>query len=77
MEFLGYRLFYHHRLMRRKNIKKVRTSLARRYARGALNQADVQKRLAGWLGYARVAHTYNFRRRLFAGFRLNRDREQR
>jgi RNA-directed DNA polymerase len=79
MDFLGYRLFYHHRLLRRKNMKKVRTRLARMardYARGELNQSDVQKCLAGWLGYARFADSYNFRRRLFAGFRLKRDQEQ-
>ena len=28
--------------------------------------------LGGWLGYARFANTYNYRRRLFAGFRLSR-----
>jgi RNA-directed DNA polymerase len=80
MDFLGYRLSYHHRLLRRKNMKKVRTRLARMardYARGELNQSDVQKSLAGWLGYDRFAHSYNFRRRLFAGFRLKRDQEQR
>ena len=29
MDFLGYRLFYHHRLLRCKNMKKVRTRMAR------------------------------------------------
>jgi hypothetical protein len=48
--------------------------MARDYARGELNQSDVQKSLLGWLGYARFADSYNFRRRLFAGFRLKRDK---
>ena len=76
---MGYRLFYHHRLLRLKNMKRVRTRLARmarRYAQRALNQADVQKSLAGWLGYARFAGSYNFRRRLFADFRLSRNQEK-
>jgi hypothetical protein len=46
--------------------------LARGYAAGKVNAADIRRRLAGWLGYARFADTYNFRRRLFAGFRLRR-----
>jgi hypothetical protein len=80
MDFLGHRFFYHHRLLLRKNMTKARTRLARmarQYARGALHQEDVKKSLAGWLGYARFADSYNFRRRLFAGFRLKRDQEQR
>ena len=32
MDFLGYRFFYHHQLLRRKNVKKARTPLAQRYA---------------------------------------------
>jgi retron-type reverse transcriptase len=79
MDFWGYRLFYHPRLLRRKNMKKVRTRLARmarRHAQGALNQADVRKSLAGWLGYARFAGSYNFRWRLFADFRLSRNQEK-
>ena len=79
MDFLGYRLFYHHRLLRRKNMKKVRKRLRRMeadYACGRINQADIQKSLAGWLGYARFADSYNFRRSLFADFRLVSNQEK-
>ena len=75
LDFLGYRIFYHHLLLRRKNMKKARKRLdrmARLYAQGKLDQEDVKRSLAGWLGYARFADTYNFRRRLFAGFRLRK-----
>ena len=58
-------------------MKKARTRLAQRYARGELSRADVQKSLAGWLGYAGFADSYNFRQRLFAGFQLKRDKKQR
>jgi hypothetical protein len=43
MDFLGYRFFYHHRLLRRKNMKKAHTRLAQRYAQGELSQADLRK----------------------------------
>lgn len=75
LDFLGYRLFYHHLLMRRKNMKKVRNRLdlmSHQYAQGELTQQDVRRRLTGWLGYARFAQTFNFRRRLFGGFKLQR-----
>jgi hypothetical protein len=48
--------------------------MARDYARGELNQSDVQKSLMGWLGYVPFVDSYNFRRRLFGGFRLKRDK---
>jgi hypothetical protein len=41
---------------------------ARDYARGELNQSDVQKSLVGWLGYAGFADRYTFRRRLWPDF---------
>lgn len=75
LDFLGYRLFYHHMLLRRKNMKKMKKRLSRmtrEYARGDLAPNDVTRSLAGWLGYAGFADTYYFRRRLFAGFRLIR-----
>lgn len=75
VDFLGYRIFYHHRLMRRKNMGKMRRRLgrlSRAYAAGRMDFADVKRSLGGWMGYARFADTYNFRRRLFAGFRFRR-----
>ena len=75
VDFLGYRLFYHHLLLRRKNMKKMRKRLdrmARLCAQGELEVADANRSLAGWMGYAGFADTYNFRRRLFAGLKLRR-----
>ena len=62
-DFLGYRLFYHHWLLRRKSMYKVRMRLARmarRYTRGELNQANVQSILAGWLGDTRSSESKTF-----------------
>jgi len=78
LDFLGYRIFYHHLLLRRKNMKKVKKRIermARQYTLGELGPRDVHISLAGWLGYARFVNTYNFRRRLFAGLRLKRNSE--
>lgn len=41
--------------------------LARAYAAGKVDAADIRRSLAGGLGYTRFADTYNFRRRLLAG----------
>lgn len=73
LDFLGYRIFYHHLLIRRKNMKKVRrrfASMASLYERDGFSLEDVKRSLAGWLGYACFANSYNFRKRLFADFVL-------
>jgi len=70
IDFLGYRIFYHHLLLRRKNMKKAKrrfVRLARLYAQGVLEHEDVERSIAGWLGYAQFANTYNFRCRVFEG----------
>ena len=38
---------YYHQLLRRKNMRKSRTRLAREYARGPLHKEDAKKILAG------------------------------
>ena len=75
VDFLGYRLFSHHRLPPRRNMAKARGRLqrqARAYAAGQIDAADLRRSLAGWLGHARFADTYNFRRRLLGAVRLRR-----
>ena len=75
LDFLGYRIFYYHLLLRKKNMKKAKKqffNLARRYAKGDLKLLDIKSSLAGWLGYAGFANTYNFRRNLFADFTLRK-----
>ena len=50
VDFLGYRLFYHHRLLRRKNMGRARRRLqrqARAYAAGQIDAADLRRSLAG------------------------------
>ena len=63
VDFLGYRLFSHHRLLRRRNVARARRRLrrqARAYEAGEIDAADVRRSLAGWLGHARLAGTYDF-----------------
>jgi RNA-directed DNA polymerase len=76
LDFLGYRMFYYHLLLRKKNMKKAKKrffNLAGRYREGDLKLLDVKSALAGWLGYAGFANSYNFRRKLFADFKLERE----
>lgn len=65
--FLGYRIFYHHKLLRKRNLKifegKFRKKLLL-YGKGSLSKEKFIESLQGWFGYARWANTYIFRKEL-------------
>lgn len=56
LDFLGYRIFYHHLLLRCKNMKKRMERMARQYTLGELGPRDMHISLTGWLGYARIVN---------------------
>lgn len=67
LNFLGYRIFYHYKLLRRRNIRyfmkrfDVNISL---YNNGIIGGEQLKSRISGWLGYASFGNTYNFRKDL-------------
>jgi retron-type reverse transcriptase len=68
-DFVGYRIFPTHRLLRRHSGYRFRRRLrgmARGFARGALSPADVRSRVASWVGHAEHADTWGLRRTIFA-----------
>jgi RNA-directed DNA polymerase len=59
--FLGYRVFYHHKLLRQRNVRRIRERLRtlKEAASCGLVQNDyVQNVLRGWSGYAQHANTH-------------------
>jgi hypothetical protein len=68
--FLGYRVFPTHRLLPRANVVGMQRRLRRLqagYAAGMLTWEEVRRSLAGWLGHAARADTWQLREWLFAG----------
>jgi len=65
--FLGYRIFYHYRLLRKRNInhfiKKFNDKIDI-YRRGEMNNEELKGFLDGWNGYSSFANTYNFNKKL-------------
>jgi hypothetical protein len=64
INFLGYRVFYHYRLLRERNIRYF----LKRFERNLyfLNNKEIsaeqlESRLNGWFGYAKFGNTFNFR----------------
>jgi len=69
IDFLGYRVFPAHRLLRRSSgyrfARRLRT-MQQQYRSGVLSPASVQQRIASWVGHAKHADTYGLRTALFS-----------
>ncbi len=65
--FLGYRIFYHYKLLRKRNINhflnKFRENI-RLYKEGIIDRKKLESFLHGWFGYSKFANTYNFRKKI-------------
>ncbi|MFH1917197.1 MAG: reverse transcriptase domain-containing protein [Nanoarchaeota archaeon] len=65
--FLGSRIFYHHSLLRQKNLFKFENKfkeMKKEYKEGMLPRAFAVERFEGWLTYASHANTYKYRRHI-------------
>jgi len=66
VNFLGFRIFSYHRLLKKSNIRKMRKKFGEMkgcYANKATAFDDIYDYLEGWLAYAKQANTYGLRKR--------------
>ncbi len=80
VNFLGYRIWTTHRLLRKASVTRMRRKLRwlrREYAAGRTNWPAVNARVQSWLGHARHANTYRLRQKLFGEFVLRGERSGR
>lgn len=64
LDFLGYRIYSTHRLLRRCSVKRIKTKLKkyrRQYAAGEINLSDINPNIQSWLGHASHADTLGLR----------------
>ena len=64
--FLGYRIFYHYKLLRKSNLRKFQKNWQKKlalYQQGLLSREQLIGSLQGWFGYAQWADTYKLRKR--------------
>ena len=65
--FLGFRVFYYHKLLKKSNMKKFRTRLertCRHFDEKRIEYDNVYDFLEGWIAYSMDADTYNLRNKL-------------
>lgn len=68
--FLGFRVFSHFRIPRRRNVRKIKArlqDLLSGYESGQVEGWEVLASLIGWFGYAMQGNTYRLRRALEIG----------
>ena len=74
-DFLGYRVFPTHRLLRQTSVTRARRRLRRLqqdYAAGDISQEAVKHSVQSWLGHVKHADTYGLRRAIFSQLSFRR-----
>lgn len=67
LTFVGYRIFYYNKRLRKRNIRKFMKSFEERfklYEEGVLPYKLFIEQLQGWFGYAQWANTHKFRKEI-------------
>ena len=65
--FLGYRVFYHYKLLRKRNIRYFKNNLNKKlelYHSGDVDKEHLENFLHGWMGYSNFANTHNLNKKL-------------
>ena len=64
---LGYRIFYHYKLLRKSNLKKFKENFREElylYEKKSISREELDSSIQGWFGYAMWANTYKLRKNL-------------
>ncbi len=67
VKFLGFRIFYHYKLINKKNMRRMNHRIANFklfYRKDEISKQIIQRNLNGWFGYAQQANMYNARKQI-------------
>lgn len=70
IDFLGYRIWPDHRLLRKMNVKRTKRKFkkySRFYGQDRIDLDDIRPGIVSWLGHAKHADTWRLRKRMFDG----------
>jgi RNA-directed DNA polymerase len=73
VDFLGYRIWRTHRLLRKSSVQRMRRKLkafSRKYAGGEIELSRIEGSIRSWIGHAGHACTYRLRQKMFSHFVL-------
>jgi RNA-directed DNA polymerase len=63
VDFVGFRNFYYHKLLRKRNIKKILFNIKKYYS-GTISQEKILESFQGWNAYAKWANSLKIRRKI-------------
>ena len=67
LTFLGFRIFYYHKLLKKSNLMKMRSkfkSSKQQFIEGKTDYDVIYDFFEGWFAYAKQADTYNLRKKI-------------
>lgn len=68
LDFLGYRIYQSHRLLRKSSVKRIKAKLKgfhKKYSRGEIGMSDITPSIKSWVAHASHADTFHLRAHLF------------
>ena len=63
VDFVGFRIFYNYKLLRKRNIRKI-FAIVERYRKGEISKKDMLEIFQGWQAYSRWANCYKLRKKV-------------
>ena len=60
IDFVGFRNFYHYKILRKRNLRKIRNKI-KNFSQGEISKEKMVEIFRGWNGYAKWANTFNLR----------------
>lgn len=69
LDFLGYRIYGSHRLLRKSSVKRIKTKLKKyrkQFANGEIALSDINQNIQSWLGHASHANSHGLKQALFS-----------
>lgn len=79
IDFLGYRIWPTHRLLRKSSIKRMKRklkALKRKYGEGKIGLDRVNASIQSWLGHCKHANSYNLRKAILNNFCLTKNEKE-
>ena len=74
INFLGFRVFYYHKLLKKSNIRKMNVKfriLEEEYSKCFIDYGKIYDFLEGWMAYAKYANTYKQRKKIIWEIKRN------
>ncbi len=78
VHFLGFKVFLHHKLIKKKNILhfyRKEADIYSQYSRKEIDYEDVYNFMEGWVAYIKNANTFTVRRRILSKFEVKYPQE--